>query len=120
MTPTGAELRRMRERRGLTRPEAARVLAETTGLSAHAWQVALGDYEREAKAPGPDRLEALRAVYSPEPDEACRQDVVDALRVLSPCIDRHGPERVGAVVEEYAGVLRMTADVVERRLARRR
>lgn len=108
-TPTGAELRELRERRGLTQGAAARHLAASTGQSAAAWQVALSEYERDRRAPGPDRLAALLALYSPEPDDACRQDVAEALRGVTPLVGVHGVERVQRVLTEYVAMLGLVA-----------
>ena len=104
-TPTGAELRAMRERRGLTQGAAARHLAASTGLSADAWRVALSDYERGRRRPEAARLAALRALYSPEPDDACRQDVSEALRDVPRLVERHGSDRVSMALREYAALV---------------
>ncbi|MBP9863770.1 MAG: helix-turn-helix transcriptional regulator [Kofleriaceae bacterium] len=95
----------MRERRGLTQHAAARHLAASTGLSASAWQVALSEYERGNRRPEAERLAALRALYSPEPDDACRQDVSEALRDVPRLVEAHGADRVSMALQEYAALV---------------
>lgn len=47
----------------------------------------------------------VRARYSPEPDDACRQDVSEALRDVPRLVEAHGADRVSMALQEYAALV---------------
>lgn len=109
----GSTLLEARLARGWSQAQAAEIVSEALGATPATWRVLLGDWERGARHPTPERARAVLSAYTAaDPERVATLAMLSAIGGhvgLARLIDAHGCEAVRGALAVLVGMV----DVVE-------